>query len=449
MTIAAIVTAHGQGAVSIIRISGEASWDIAQKLSKTSFKANNFNLTWLYEGNQKIDQVLVLPFKSPRSFTGEDVIELHCHGSTWLSQKILNLVLDSGARLAKPGEFSQRAFMNHKLDLSQAEAIMDLVSSKTSLSGENAVNLYQGHLGQEIYQMRSELMNLLGEVIAGIDFPDEVGDLEPAKFIAEIESSIVKINHLLDSEEEGHILRHGFKIALVGDPNVGKSSLMNALLKNERAIVTDIAGTTRDTIEESYSINGVPVVLIDTAGIRESTDLVERIGIERSKKAIDEADLVLFLQDINEEIDANDKEEFLNKKYDIDLAAKRYLFLGTKSDLRSGSSKATSQLTATKLDFDLEISALKETNLEELKGLVFENIIRSDSPVKINERQADLLRQSKSALEKSLLAVKDNLPQDFWTVDLKAAIHSLGEITGAVVTEELLDNIFSSFCIGK
>lgn len=443
-TIASIVTALGESAVSIIRISGEESWSIASKLTGRDFEANKFQLAWIKEQDNKVDQVLILPFKNPQSFTGEDVIEIHCHGGVWITNKILDLVLSSGARLAKAGEFTERAFLNHKLDLSQAEAIMDMVSAKAEQSGKNAVNIYQGYLGDEILAIRKTLMTLLGEVVAGIDFPDEVGDFDADKFTTGLKEVIAKIDNLLASEKEGHILRHGYKVALVGDPNVGKSSLLNTLLKNERAIVTDVAGTTRDLIEESYSLKGIPIVLIDTAGIRESEDKVERIGIARTKQAVTDANLLLLLDDLSAAksyATAVELKESFSLRFDLDLQGKSYLTVGTKSDL-DGSAPDL---------YDVKISSTQGENIEQLKDLLHERILQesSQSQVKVNERQADLLRQSKASLEKALAAVQDGLPQDFWTIDSKAALDSLGEITGAVVTEELLTDIFKSFCIGK
>lgn len=431
-TIAAIVTAPGNAAVSIIKISGEQSWAIAEKLSKKNLKARYIELAWIYEQEQKIDQVLILPFKAPNSYSGEDLIEIHSHGGIWITEKILSLILEQGASLAKAGEFTERAFLNHKLDLSQAEAILDIIQARSSEAGNNAIKLYQGFLGTAIHELRTKLLNLLGELIACIDFPDEVEEYNAKNYQKQIQETINKIDELLAGEQEGHILREGYKVALVGDPNVGKSTLLNTLLKKERAIVTDIPGTTRDLIEESYSIKGLPIVLLDTAGIRDSQDKVEQIGIERSHKAISEADLVLVLKESQNSNDKSPVSEDL-------LKTKNHLIVGTKLDLCS---KANG-------NFDLCISSQNNTNIEELKNLIYSRIIeRSTSNlVKINHRQADLLRKAKDALEKSMAST--HLAIDFWTIDLRSAIAALGEITGESLTEELLDNIFSRFCIGK
>ncbi len=436
-TIASIITAPGNAAVSIIKISGEQSWAIAEKLSRKTLKHRFIELAWIYEGEDKIDQVLILPFKSPQSYTGEDLIEIHSHGGMWITERILKLILEAGALPAKPGEFTERAFLNHKLDLSQAEAILDIIQARSTKAGENAIKIYQGYLGNAIKNIRIELLNLLGELTACIDFPDEVSDYNTEKYQNNISKQIHMIEELLAGEEEGHILREGYKVAIVGNPNTGKSTLLNTLLKKERAIVTDIAGTTRDLIEESYSIKGLPLILLDTAGIRDSSDKVEQIGIERSQRAIEEADLVLCLIDLfdTESSALNIQRSMLNA-----VKSKNHIIVGTKLDLVPSSSQPS---------IDLCISSKTGSNIEELKELIYSRIIHnsSENQVKINHRQADLLRKAKAALEHSMNST--HLAIDFWTIDLRAAIAALGEITGETLTEELLDNIFSRFCIGK
>lgn len=434
MTIASIITAPGDAAVSIIKISGKDAWTIAEKLTGKNFEEKILELSWVQSKDEKIDQVLILPFKAPRSQSGEDIIEIHCHGGSWITNKILDLVLEQGAQLAKPGEFTERAVMNGKLDLSQAEAIMDIVNARSKASGENAIKLYSGELGSEIKTLRLEILDLLGEVTASIDFPDEVGDYDKNKFIHCVSGFINEIDSLLEGEKEGHILRNGYKVALTGNPNAGKSTLLNALLKKDRAIVTEIAGTTRDLIEEAISINGVPIILVDTAGIRESTDTVEKIGIERTLTAIEEADLVIELLDLS----AGEKPSIKKQE--------NHLVIGNKSDVTSNNPSASEEPQ----EIDLKISALKKENIDQLKDLIAKKInavSSSDASIKINQRQADLLRKAKSCLEKCLKS--SSLAEDFWTIDLRDAAQKLGEITGETLTEELLDNIFSRFCIGK
>ncbi len=435
-TIAAIITAPGNAAVSIIKISGEQSWAIVSSLrGDDKLTHRHIEISWIQDGENKIDQVLILPFKAPYSYTGEDLIEIHSHGGMWITERILKLILEAGAKLAKPGEFTERAFLNHKLDLSQAEAILDIIQARSGKAGENAIKLYQGYLGNAIKEMRLTLLNLLGELTACIDFPDEVADYDIEKYQKQIAKQIQKIEELLAGEEEGHILREGYKVAIVGNPNTGKSTLLNTLLKKERAIVTDIPGTTRDLIEESYSIKGLPLILLDTAGIRNSSDRVEQIGMERSQRAIEEADLVLVLKEAQDS-SPNTQGSLL----DVSFKSKNHLVIGTKLDLYSNDNHN---------GFDICISSKTGTNIEELKELIYSRIIHgsSQNQVKINHRQADLLRKAQAALEHSMSST--HLAIDFWTIDLRAAIAALGEITGESLTEELLDNIFSRFCIGK
>lgn len=430
-TIAAIITAPSKAAVSIIKISGEDSFRIVEKLTNKTFTARMMQLAWICDpsSNAHIDQALVLPFRAPHSYTGEDVIEIHLHGGVWLTEKVLSLVLEQGAVLAKAGEFTERAFLNHKIDLSQAEAIMDLIEARTNTAGNNAIKLYEGYLGKEIFIIRERLLNLLGALTAAIDFPDEVGDYNPAKFRQITNEVIAQIDQLLAGEQDGHILRNGYKVAIIGNPNVGKSTLLNTLLRKERAIVTEIAGTTRDLIEESYSLNGMPIILLDTAGLRESDDRVEKIGIQRTLEVIEQADLILHLQDLS-------KTEQTNFKHH----GKEVIRIGTKADLNS----------ELKLDCDIQISAVKNHNIDTLKEMIFRKITDSsiiNSTVKINHRQADILRKTQNALLSSLEASSETI--DFWTIDLRQAIIYLGEITGETLSEELLDNIFGRFCIGK
>ncbi len=478
-SIAATVTAPGAAAVSITRISGDDSWAIASCiLEHKELQAWTMKLTWLIDpsNQERVDEVLVLAFKAPRSYTGEDVIEIHSHGGTYVTQRILEICLEAGARLAKPGEFTERAFLNHKLDLSQAESVMDLISARTKLSSANAIKLFEGTLGKAITELRAELLDLLGALTAGIDFPDEVGDYDPQLFKSRCTKVIERIDELLAGASEGRILREGYRVALVGAPNAGKSSLLNTLVEDERAIVTDIPGTTRDLIEETISINGLAVVLMDTAGIRDTNDLVEQLGVERSERAIKDADLVLALEDISatngspRRFAARDVDTSLRGVHQHDEAiqtlereittletipAEKLIRVGTKLDLsghceqseaiqRNPSLRAEGEA----IHYDISISSVDKTNINKLKELIYKRaLLQPSNSIKINERQADLLRRARSHLSHSLTA--QNLAQDFWTIDLKSAIADLGEITGAVLTEELLDNIFARFCIGK
>jgi tRNA modification GTPase len=399
-----------------------------------------------------VDQALVLCFKSPKSFTGEDVIEIQCHGGTWLSKKILSLVLENGARLAQAGEFTERAILNKKIDLSQAEGILDLIHSRGELSSTNALKLYSGNLGKRIQELRVELLGILAELIACIDFPDEVPEYSREVFSQRLYEIIDEVQEILKSEKSGLILREGFKVALAGAPNAGKSSLLNAMLESDRAIVTDVAGTTRDVIEESINLNGLTVVFLDTAGIRKSEDKVEQIGIGLSKKVIQEADLVLWLEDLSSEnafaVQGDESAEIL-----LNLKPEKLLRIGTKLDLVEAGENA--EIGVREQCYDILISTSKDINIKKLKELIFSKAnpelkkVHDINAVSINTRQADLLRQCINELKKAINAAQDNLAHDFWTIDLKAAIARLGEITGDDLNEEILDTMFSQFCIGK
>lgn len=445
----------GMAAMAAIRISGPNSHKIIQKISnlrENDLVANTFKLAWIQEDDLKIDQALVLCFKAPRSFTGEDVIEIQCHGGTWLSKRVLDLILENGARLALPGEFTERAILNKKIDLSQAEGILDLIHSRGELSSTNALKLYSGKLGKHIQELRNKLLGILAELIACIDFPDEVTEYPQDIFTKQLTEIITEIQELLKSEKSGLILREGFKVALAGVPNAGKSSLLNSLLDSDRAIVTEIEGTTRDIIEESINLNGLTIVFLDTAGIRESQDTVEKIGIELSKKALKEADLVLWLEDINKNrilhTSSSVFQQILNDLILDGINPEKILRVGTKLDLALNSELNENE-------YDLCISTSKKINLDQLKELILKAAnpelkkIHDANAVSINTRQADLLRQCVSELEKAIKAAKDALSHDFWTIDLKAAISRLGEITGDDLNEEILDSMFSQFCIGK
>ena len=514
--IASIITPTGIAAVAAIRISGPNSHKIIQKISSLKEQdliPGTFKLAWIIdykadenaednenaengvrEQCQKVDQALVLSFKAPKSFTGEDVIEIQCHGGTWLSKKILSLVLENGARLAQAGEFTERAILNKKIDLSQAEGILDLIHSRGELSSTNALKLYSGNLGKRIQELRVELLGILAELIACIDFPDEVPEYSREVFSQRLYEIIDEVQEILKSEKSGLILREGFKVALAGAPNAGKSSLLNAMLESDRAIVTDVAGTTRDVIEESINLNGLTVVFLDTAGIRKSEDKVEQIGIGLSKKVIQEADLVLWLEDLSSEtafaVQGDESTEIL-----LNLKPEKLLKIGTKLDLvevgenvgigvceqfqhDTAHERASSRLRRTndrsvlnvhedheddenaeigvrEQCYDILISTSNDINIKELKELIFSKAnpelkkVHDINAVSINTRQADLLRQCINELKKAINAALDNLAHDFWTIDLKAAIARLGEITGDDLNEEILDTMFSQFCIGK
>ena len=442
-TISAIATPLGTGGVGIIRMSGEKSFDITKKIfSSKNFEAGKISHGWILDGDAKIDEVIVLPFKCPHSYTGEDVIEIHCHGGINVVKNILDLTLKYGARLAERGEFTKRAFLNKKLDLSQAEAVADLIHSKTkNFAIQSAKNL-SGKLGLEVNSIKSELFETLSRIVAGIDFPEDVSEPEYSYLNEKFQKSLTRIDKILDCAKTSDILRQGVKIAIVGKPNVGKSSLFNSLLNIERAIVTDIAGTTRDIIKENLDWN-IPITLIDTAGIRNSDEVgkVEEIGIEYSKQSAYEADLVLFVYDFS--IEFNDED---NEIYNL-IKDKKHIVIANKSDLKKFENK---------LPFDdnisIRISTINNSGIDELKNKIKSVISKfntDETEFVTNKRQQECLYKSKESLLRAIEGANRQELQDMISIDLKAALLALDEITGEVITDEILDNIFSHFCIGK
>ena len=436
-TIAAIATPLGTGGVGVIRISGDTSFDIIKKIySKQNLTAGRISHGWIVDNGKKIDEVIILPFKNPNSYTGEDVIEIHCHGGMNVVRNILDLVLKNGARTAERGEFTKRAFLNKKMDLSQAEAVADLIHAKTrNFAIQSAKNL-SGVLGEKISEIKKQIFETLSKIIAGIDFPEDVAEPEYSYLISSFENSLKEIDEILSCAKSSDILRQGVKIAIVGKPNVGKSSLFNKLLNVERAIVTDIAGTTRDVIKENLDWD-VAITLIDTAGIRESDEVgkVEEIGIEYSKQSADEADLVLFIYDASRGM--NDEDKAI-----LDLIKnKTHLIIANKCDLIQN-----------KIENAINISVETGLGIEDLKNKIKEivcNFSSDDTEFITNKRQQDCLEKCRESLTKALNAAKINELQDLISIDLKSALLYLDEITGEVITDEILENIFSHFCIGK
>lgn len=438
-TITAIATPLGTGGVGVIRISGDKSFEIIDKIfTKKNLKAGHIAHGWIIDNGKRIDEVIVLPFKNPNSYTGEDVIEIHCHGGINVVRNILDLVLKNGARTAERGEFTKRAFLNKKMDLSQAEAVADLIHAKTKNFAKQSAKNLSGVLGEKIKEIRGDIFNVLSKIIAGIDFPEDVQEPEYPYIINEFENALNKINKILEGAKSSDILRQGVKIAIVGKPNVGKSSLFNTLLNVERAIVTDIAGTTRDVLKENLDWD-VAITLIDTAGIRENEQVgkVEEIGIEYSKQSAQDADLILFLYDISTGLLDEDKTI-------LDLIKdKNHLIIANKCDLV--------EKPAIETDTTL-ISTKTGVGIEELKNKI-KKIVYDFSPDEMefitNKRQQDCLEKCRESLSQALNAAQIGELQDLISIDLKTALLYLDEITGEVITDEILNNIFDNFCIGK
>ncbi|MFQ8625490.1 MAG: tRNA uridine-5-carboxymethylaminomethyl(34) synthesis GTPase MnmE [Candidatus Gastranaerophilaceae bacterium] len=382
-----------------------------------------------------MDEVLLLPFRNPKAIQ-EDVIEIHCHGGINVVRNILDVVLKNGARIAERGEFTKRAFMNRKMDLSQAEAVADLIHAKTKDFAKQSAKNLSGALSQKIKEIRTDIFNVLSKIVAGIDFPEDVAEPEYDYIIAEFEKALDKIDKILSCAKSSNIMRQGIKIAIVGKPNVGKSSLFNTLLNVERAIVTDIAGTTRDVIKETLDWD-VAITLIDTAGIRDNDEVgkVEEIGIEYSKQSADEADLILFLYDASKGMNEDDKTI-------LDLIKdKNHIIIANKADL-----------TETRNCDTFYLSTVTKEGLDELKDKIKQtayNFSLEDTEFVTNNRQQDCLEKCRTSLVQALEAAKINELQDLISIDLKSALLFLDEITGEVITDDILNNIFDHFCIGK
>lgn len=436
-TIAAIATPLGTGGVGVVRISGDKSFEVIAKIfSKKNLEAGRISHGWILEDEKRIDEVIVLPFKTPNSYTGEDVIEIHCHGGINVVKNILDLVLKNGARTAERGEFTKRAFLNKKLDLSQAEAVADLIHAKTqNFAIQSAKNL-SGVLRDKIVEIKGEIFNTLSRIVAGIDFPDDVAEPEYEFLINSFKKSIADVDKILSCAKSSDIMRQGIKVAIVGRPNVGKSSLFNALLNTERAIVTDIAGTTRDVLKETLDLD-VAVTLIDTAGIREHEDVgkVEEIGIKYSKQSAEEADLIIFLYDASVGLKEEDRTilSLVKDKVHLEIANKSDLLDSRESD-------------------KIYISTLTGEGISELrtkiKGLVCDFSLE-DTEYITNARQVDCLKKCRESLEQALFAAEIHELQDLISIDVKSALLFLDEITGEVITDDILNNIFDHFCIGK
>lgn len=457
-TIAAIITALGPAGVGIIRISGSEALEIGDRVYKGKKSLQevlthsvNYGHVYDYKNKEVIDEALFLVMHGPHTFTGEDVVEIQCHGGYVVVQKVLELVLRNGARLAEPGEFSKRAFLNGKLDLSQAEAIMDIVNAKTDQSLKVAINQHQGKLSKTINKLRHNLLELLAYIEADIDFPDDdIERLTNEEIKERILSLRERVSTILATAKRGKIIREGLNVVIIGKPNVGKSSLLNALLKENRAIVTDIPGTTRDAIEEFINLGGVPIKIIDTAGIRDTEDLVEKIGVEKAKEFINKADLVLFVLDILTGVTEADRNILNNYLKDVPT-----IVLVNKSDLKDSNFDIESIKVAVGDDKAiLQISALESEGIDELEKQILElffsgQIDTSNDELITNVRHVQALTSALDYLESALNSLNLYLPSDFLAIDLKAAWESLGKITGETVEEDLLDQIFSQFCLGK
>ncbi|WEV60397.1 tRNA uridine-5-carboxymethylaminomethyl(34) synthesis GTPase MnmE [Streptococcaceae bacterium ESL0729] len=448
-TIAAISTPMGEGAIGIVRMSGSDALNIISKVFKGSdlkeAASHTLNYGHIIEQDRVLDEVIVGLMKAPRTFTREDVVEINTHGGIAVVNEILQALLRNGARMAEPGEFTKRAFLNGRVDLSQAEAVMDVIRAKTDKAMDLAIRQLDGSLSNLINNTRQEILEVLAQVEVNIDYPeyDDVEELTSKMLREKTLEFESLLNNLLKTAKRGKILREGIKTAIIGRPNVGKSSLLNHLLQEEKAIVTDIAGTTRDVIEEYANINGVPLKLIDTAGIRETEDIVEKIGVEKSKKALEEADLVLLILNASEPLSDQDKQLL-----DLSQESNRIVILN-KTDLPG-------QIEKEQLPQDfIEISVLKDENIDKIEDkinqLFFENsgLAEYDSTYLSNTRHISLIEQALEALQAVNEGLDMGLPVDLVQVDMTRTWEILGEITGDSAPDELITALFSQFCLGK
>ncbi|HYE67792.1 MAG TPA: tRNA uridine-5-carboxymethylaminomethyl(34) synthesis GTPase MnmE [Anaerovoracaceae bacterium] len=456
-TIAAIATAYGEGGIGIIRLSGEQAKPILNKIfiSKKSLDEEPIVNRRLYYGhiadpsnNQIIDEVLAVYMRAPATYTTEDVVEIYCHGSIVALRKTLALALRNGARLAEKGEFTKRAFLNGRLDLSQAEAVIDIVKAKTEKTFDVALSQMEGALSERIKEIRLVLMDLLVDITVNLDYPDEDIEIMTYNKLTESTKSIGDmIDKLLSTAGTGRILRDGLNVAIIGKPNVGKSSLMNALLKEARAIVTEIPGTTRDTIEEVISIKEIPVKLTDTAGIRETEDQIERIGIEKSKESFNKADLIIFLIDGSSPLSKEDRKIMSN------LDGRKVIVLINKTDLGLKVEEAELKIT---LPHARMIKAAIKNNIgieeleQEIVSLVYGGQIKQEESLLVtNVRHMELLEKARAAIGDALVMAENKEALDFIEVDVRRCWEHLGEIIGESVTEDIIDQVFARFCLGK
>ena len=461
-TIVALATPSGSGAIAIIRMSGEAAISIASEVFQsvsgkdvTSQKTHTIHLGNITEDDKVFDQVLLSLFKNPNSYTGEDLVEISCHGSTFIQQQIIQLLIRKGCRMAQPGEFTLRAFLNGKLDLSQAEAVADLISSDNEASHQIAMQQMRGGFSSEIAKLREELLNFASLIELELDFAEEdVEFADRTQFHDLLNRIEFVLKRLIDSFGVGNVIKNGIPVAIVGEPNVGKSTLLNALLNEERAIVSEIAGTTRDTIEDELVIGGIGFRFIDTAGIRDTKDVIESIGIKKTFEKIELAQVVLYLFEslkfkvsIKEYITEIEK---VKNKYPL----KPLIVVVNKTDLISKEEKTTLQKQLENIEVkQIFLSAKNKTGIEVLKTqlLAFVNTgaLRNNETIVTNTRHYDSLLKALEEIQKVSFGLNSNIPSDLMAIDIRQALYYFGEITGEVTNDELLGNIFANFCIGK
>jgi len=449
--IAAIATPVGEGGIAVIRISGR---DAIKKVNSCFKGKDLMSVTThtvhfgkiIQKDGRVVDEVLATVFQSPKSYTGEDTVEISCHGGVLVTQAVLEAVLSQGIRSAEPGEFTQRAFLNGKLDLDQAEAVADLIHAKSIKAVDAAHQQLEGRLGEHIKQFRQQIIDATAMVELELDFVEE--DVEFANkeqlqnLLAEVDK---EIKSLLETYETGRLVKDGVKTVFIGRPNAGKSTLLNTLVGSDRAIVTEIAGTTRDTIDADWSYDGLLFKLIDTAGLRDTEDIIEAEGVKRSQKAFEQADLVVYLKDLSKPMDADERTEI--GEFQKRAAETPFLLIGTKLDKEDSISEK-------RINFDLKISALEQQNIDALKNLMKQRALENkdydaSSLLVTSSRHRDALQKARENIQRAMQALEQGMTGDFLSIDLRSALKELGTITGEITNEHVLDSIFSRFCIGK
>ena len=454
-TIAAIGTALSNSGISIIRISGKDSLNIVKKIFKNgnNLRKNSIVFGKIIYDNEFIDNVLVSYFQAPHSYTGEDVCEINCHGGTQITKQILEIVLENGARLAEPGEFSKRAFLNGKMDLSQAEAVINLINAKTQTETRIAAKNLEGNLSKKVKELREELVELMAKIEVSVDYPEyDYEEVEPTSIIEVLDKKVNEINNILNTYEHGKYIKNGVNVAILGKPNVGKSSLLNNLANYDKAIVTDIPGTTRDIVEETINLGDIVLNISDTAGIRDTDDIIEKIGVEKSLKILEEMDLVIYI--INGE-DGISKEDFeiLSK---IQNEGLKYILAINKIDVASKNvlNGILDEIKQNELNDPIFISVQENKGIDKLKDEIIKLFNSNDLDyahelIITNERHKDLLKKSVDYLNDAKKEISLGQPIDIVSIYVKKATKTLGEIIGADVTEDIISKIFEKFCLGK
>jgi len=453
-TIAAIATAMTNSGIGIVRISGTEAFDIVKKIyvgknqkDLSKVKSHTIHYGYIVDGEETIDEVLVMIMKGPHSFTGEDTVEIDCHGGVYVVKRILETVIKHGARPAEPGEFTKRAFLNGRMDLSQAEAVIDVINSKNEYALKSSVSQLKGNVQKKIKEIREEIIYHTAFIETALDDPEHISvDGYGEKLKVTVDNLLEELDSLLKSSDNGRIIKEGIKTVIVGKPNAGKSSLLNVLVGEDRAIVTDIAGTTRDVLEESIQLNGISLNIMDTAGIRDTEDVVEKIGVDKAKSYANDADLIIYVVDASRELDEND--------FDIIhmIQDKKAVVLLNKSDLDT---VVTENMIKSHIEKPiLSISAKEESGIKELedtlKDMFFQGEISFNDEVYItNIRHKTALQDAYDSLIKVNVSIENNMPEDFYSIDLLDAYESLGSITGETIGEDLVNEIFSKFCMGK